>query len=300
MPPRSARRTRRTPARALGSGQRAQRRHGVDVLPGGAQARGTVSPAGLLDVGAEVDSSAPHAGTMPASISSAAVRRPRRDDQRPASAGPSTNVAENARLMRGVGLLLGAPAHLPRRSRANHRFARPRLDARRSRGLGAQQRARRQRRRAVERHQHQHDRQREVPQRATASAIVTAPSNTYRALSSPRRGEASTRATTAGTRNAGTPGGDQQRSDRERAVGVIEHGQRQRDDAEPGAEPVDRVRRDDPAQRASARQDACAPPMHANELSARPCAAAHVRPVRPAGIGRSCGATVPAWRRRPE
>ena len=53
----------------------------------------------------------------------------------------------------------------------------------------------------------------------------------------------------AGTTNAGTaPGGEQQRSDRQCAVGVVEDGERERDDAEPGPKPVDRVRDEDPAQ----------------------------------------------------
>ena len=67
---------------------------------------------------------------------------------------------------------------------------------------------------------------------STASAAVTTASKRYRALSSPLRLDASTRATRAGTTNAGSAcPANSSADDRERAVGVVEHRQHQGDAA---------------------------------------------------------------------
>ena len=118
----------------------------------------------------------------------------------------------------------------------------------RPRRLSPQQRARRERGGPVERHDHEHRRQPEVPEQ-----------DRERGRGEPLEHIQAAERPAAGKRlDAGYErGGDerrqhlarqQQRSHRDRAVQVVEDGDREGDEAEPGAEAVDGIGGDDPAQ----------------------------------------------------
>ncbi len=240
---------------------------------------------------------------MPASISSAAGAPAPRRPRSPASAGPSTNVSEKAMLSAAFACC-SAPPPRPRSGRASPRErARPAAArARRARPPRAAARSRPARRcrrappaaaRRAARSCHS----------SSASATVATRLEDVQRAELRRRGEASTRATTAGTSDAGTPGGDQQRRDGERAVGVVVDRQRQRDVAEPRPQPVDRVRDEDPAQprRADATMPASrvqADALAATAAASAPRCMASAWPVQPRVASRSCrAATVCArWR----
>ena len=100
----------------------------------------------------------------------------------------------------------------------------------------------------------------------SARPAVSTASNRYSALNREGALEDSTRATSAGTRNAeSTWLPTSSAGDRDRAVRVVEDDDRQRDVAEPRAEPVHRVGEDDSAQTSGARE-----PAHRAKLSAQP------------------------------
>ena len=180
-----------------------------------------------------------------------AVGAPAAATTAPPITGPSTNVAEKATFSAAFALRSGLRGRTS--SRALARLARssqaaPATCLARGGHLGAQQRAGRQRRGSVERDEQQHGRQPEVPQQDRERGGRDRLEDVQPAQLAATGGRLDPGDDRGhDERGQGLPG-EEQRRDRDRAVRVVEDGERQGDQAEPGAQPVDRVGGDDPPQ----------------------------------------------------
>ncbi len=209
----------------------------------------TDSPAASSTCGCRSISSAPHDRERRRRRRTAPWPRPRRRRAAPPSAGPSMKVAEKATFSGALASRSAScTASSPLGSDASARRPRRPPRARRARPPRAAARSRRAQRC-----------RRAAPAAAPPAARSAraarparswrAASKKYRPLSSPRRGRGLHARDHGGhDERRHDLAGEQQRGDRERAVGVVEDRHRERDEAEPGAEAVDGVGADDPAQ----------------------------------------------------
>ena len=216
----------------------------------------------------------------------------------PADDGPSDERRGEGHVECGVGRALGHPR---RRTRLADQLL-PSEAARPPRAppappRPAAARCAAQRRRSVQRHEHEQGRRARNARRISARPAVVSASNRYSPLSSPRRRDASTRATRRRHRKCRQClRGDQHRGDRQRVVGVVVDGDHQRHDAEPSADAVDGVSDDDPAQP----RESEVRTVHAGQASAwrrrrSTTGGAHSADVHGAASRSSPGATSIPW-----
>ena len=255
--------------------QGTQRGRGVDVRPGGPQALGGRVARCLLDVGVKIEQErgaeqeggdvdqqrSRHAGSRrddAADYRSHHERDREGDVERGVRAALGRlRVLVDAREPGGLSGLscvsFGARGYLRHEHLLGfgcsaHRVRVRERSAGHPRDLRAQQRVRRQRRGPVEEGEHEHRGQRETPYGGGERGRGDSLEEVQRAQHAAAPG-------CLGARDHGRDQecrqrlpGQQKRRDAQRAVRVVEHGERQSDQAEPAAEAVDRVREEDPAQ----------------------------------------------------